>query len=226
MKRVHLALLTGLMIFSLAACGKSDTGVIVNVGDISDSSESNVVVKDNTEQTESTESTDITKENTTPSEKEDNKEFSLLGVWCSKDPSENIVYTFDNGNKVSIYQGSTDEYTYGTYETDNKTYVNIITNKEKEEVQSEVAETTENSEMDYTVETAEAIENSVVETETQKFSLSYSTYTNEYEQSFDMIVLKTDNKETELIKTVDIEEKSESEIEQEEASNVEEVAEE
>lgn len=222
MKRVHLALLTGLMIFSLAACGKSDTGVIVNVGDISDSSESNVVVKDNTEQTESTESQSIT----TPSEKEDNKEFSLLGVWCSKDPSENIVYTFDNGNKVSIYQGSTDEYTYGTYETDNKTYVNIITNKEKEEVQSEVVETTESSEMDYTVETAEAIENSVVETETQKFSLSYSTYTNEYEQSFDMIVLKTELIKTELIKTVDIEEKSESELEQEEASNVEEVAEE
>ena len=141
MKRIHLALLTGLMIFSLAACGKSDTGVIVNVGDISDASESNVIVRDNTEQTESTEST-------------------------------------------------------------------------------------ENSEMDYTVETAEAIENSVVETETQKFSLSYSTYTNEYEQSFDMIVLKTDNKETELIKTVDIEEKLESEIEQEEASNIEETAEE
>ena len=225
MKRVHLALLTGLMIFSLTACGKSDTGVIVNVGDISDASESNVVVRDNTEQTEATESTE-SESITTPSEKEDTKEFSLLGVWCSKDPSENIVYTFDNGNKVSIYQGSTDEYTYGTYETDNKTYVNIITNKEKEEEQSEEVETTENSEMDYTVETAEAIENSVVETETQKFCLSYSTYTNEYEQSFDMIVLKTDNKETELIKTVDIEEKSESEIEQEEASNVEEVAEE
>lgn len=225
MKRVHLALLTGLMIFSLTACGKSDTGVIVNVGDISDASESNAVVRDNTEQTESTENTE-SESITTPSEKEDNKEFSLLGVWCSKDTSENIVYTFDNGNKVSIYQGSTDEYTYGTYETDNKTYVNIITNKEKEEVQSEVVETTESSEMDYTVETAEAIENSVVETETQKFSLSYLTYTNEYEQSFDMIVLKTDNKETELIKTVDIEEKSESEIEQEEASNVEEVAEE
>lgn len=225
MKRVHLTLLTGLMIFSLAACGKSDTGVIVNVGDISDASESNVIVRDSTEQTESTESTE-SESITTPSEKEDNKEFSLLGVWCSKDPSENIVYTFDNGNKVSIYQGSTDEYTYGTYETDNKTYVNIITNKEKEEVQSEVVETTESSEMDYTVETAEAIENSVVETETQKFSLSYSTYTNEYEQSFDMIVLKIDNKETELIKTVNIEEKSESELEQEEASNVEEVAEE
>lgn len=225
MKRVHLTLLTGLMIFSLTACGKSDTGVIVNVGDISDASESNVVVRDNTEQTESTENTE-SESITTPSEKEDNKEFSLLGVWCSKDPSENIVYTFDNGNKVSIYQGSTDEYTYGTYETDNKTYVNIITNKEKEEEQSEEVETTENSEMDYTEETAEAIENSVVETETQKFSLSYSTYTNEYEQSFDMIVLKADNKETELIKTVDIEEKSKSEIEQEEASNVEEVAEE
>ena len=104
--------------------------------------------------------------------------------------------------------------------------MNIITNKEKEEVQSEVVETTESSEMDYTVETAEAIENSVVETETQKFSLSYSTYTNEYEQSFDMIVLKIDNKETELIKTVNIEEKLESEIEQEEASNIEETAEE
>ena len=226
MKRVHLALLTGLMIFSLTACGKSDTGVVINAGDISDTSVSNVIVKDSTEQTESTENTDITKENTTPSEKEDNKEFSLLGVWCSKDPSENIIYTFDNGNKVNIYQGDTDKYTYGTYETDNKTYVNIITNKEKEEVQSEEIVTTENSEADYTEETAEAIENSVAETETQKFSLSYSTYTNEYEQSFDMIVLKTDNKEIQLIKTSDIEEKSENEIEREETSNIEETAEE
>lgn len=226
MKRVHLALLTGLMIFSLTACGKGDTGLIVSVGDITDVSESNVIVKDSTEQVESTESTDITKENTTPTEQEESKEFSLLGVWCSNDPSENIVYTFDNGNKVSIYQGSADKYTYGTYETDNKTYVNIITNKEKEEVQSEEIVTTENSEADYTEETAEAIENSVAETETQKFSLSYSTYTNEYEQSFDMIVLKADNKEIQLIKTSDIEEKSESEIEQEEASNIEETAEE
>lgn len=213
MKRLHVALLTGLMIFSLTACGKEDTGVIIGAGDISTNSESNIVVEDNTGQTVSTETNKQEEiEDSTENNKSDSEEFSLLGIWCSKNPDENVVYTFDNGNKFSLYQGNTDTYVFGTYETDNKTYVDIITEKKAEGDTTEVNEVDENG---YAVESTESIENTV-ETETQRFSLEYSTFTNEYEQTFEMITLKKDNKELQLIRTVTIEEKTNSELEKEE----------
>lgn len=212
MKRLHVALLTGLMIFSLTACGKQDTGVIIGAGDISTNSESTMTVKDNTEQTESSESEDTVVESENTENNEKTEEFSLLGIWCSNNPNENVVYTFDNGNKFSLYQGSTDTYVFGTYETDSKTYVDIITEKK---VESDTTETNEADENGYIVESAESLDNTV-ETETQRFSLEYSTFTNEYNQTFEMITLKKDSKEIQLIKTVTIEEKTNSELEKEE----------
>ena len=213
MKRLHVALLTGLMIFSLTACRKEDTGVIIGAGDISTNSESNVVVKDITEQTESTENTEqVGIENNTENNENNLKEFSLLGIWCSNNPDENVVYTFDNGNKFSLYQENTDTYIFGTYETDKKTYIDIITEKKAESGTSEFNGVDENG---YVVEYTESIENTV-ETETQRFSLEYLTFTNEYGQTFEMITLKKDNKELQLIRTVTIEEKTNSELEKEE----------
>lgn len=212
MKRLHVALLTGLMIFSLTACGKQDTGVIIGAGDMSTNSESTMTVKDNTEQTESSESADTVVESENTENNEKTEEISLLGIWCSNNPNENVVYTFDNGNKFSLYQGSTDTYVFGTYETDNKTYVDIITEKK---VESDTTETNEVDENGYIVESAESLDNTV-ETETQRFSLEYSTFTNEYNQTFEMITLKKDSKEIQLIKTVTIEEKTNSELEKEE----------
>lgn len=222
MKRLHVALLTGLMIFSLTACGKKDTGVIINAGDISTSSESNVVVKDNTEQKESTENVGIKNntenteqvgtKNNTVNNKNDSKEINLLGIWCSNNPDENIVYNFDNENKFSLYQGNTDTYIFGTYETDNETYVDIITEKKNEGDTAEVNEVDENG---YAAESSESVEDNV-ETETQRFSIKHSTFTNEYEQTFEMITLNKDNNEIQLIKTVIIEEKTNNELEKEE----------
>lgn len=212
MKRLHVALLTGLMIFSLTACGKQDTGVIIGAGDMSTNSESTMAVKDNTEQTESSESEDTVVESENTENNEKTEELSLLGIWCSNNPNENVVYTFDNGNKFSLYQGSTDTYVFGTYETDNKTYVDVITEKK---VESDTTETNEVDENGYAVESAESLDNTV-ETETQRFSLEYSTFTNEYNQTFEMITLKKDSKEIQLIKTVTIEEKTNSELEKEE----------
>lgn len=212
MKRLHVALLTGLMIFSLTACGKQDTGVIIGAGDISTNSESTMTVKDNTEQTESSESADTVVESENTENNEKTEEISLLGIWCSNNPNENVVYTFDNRNKFSLYQGSTDTYVFGTYETDSKTYVDIITEKK---VESDTTETNEVDENGYAVESAESLDNTV-ETETQRFSLEYSTFTNEYNQTFEMVNLKKDSKEIQLIKTVTIEEKTNSELEKEE----------
>ncbi len=212
MKRLHVAFLTGLMIFSLTACGKQDTGVIIGAGDMSTNSESTMTVKDNTEQTESSESADTVVESENTENNEKTIEFSLLGIWCSNNPNENVVYTFDNGNKFSLYQGSTDTYVFGTYETDNKTYVDVITEKK---VESDTTETNEADENGYIVESAESLDNTV-ETETQRFSLEYSTFTNEYNQTFEMITLKKGSKEIQLIKTVTIEEKTNSELEKEE----------
>lgn len=212
MKRLHVALLTGLMIFSLTACGKQDTGVIIGAGDMSANSESTMTVKDNTEQTESSESADTVVESENTENNEKTEEISLLGIWCSNNPNENVVYTFDNGNKFNLYQGSTDTYVFGTYETDSKTYVDIITEKK---VESDTTETNEVDENGYAVESAESLDNTV-ETETQRFSLEYSTFTNEYNQTFEMVTLKKDSKEIQLIKTVTIEEKTNSELEKEE----------
>lgn len=212
MKRLHVALLTGLMIFSLTACEKQDTGVIIGAGDISTNSESTMIVKDNTEQTESSESADTVVESENTENNEKTEEISLLGIWCSNNPNENVVYTFDNRNKFSLYQGSTDTYVFGTYETDSKTYVDIITEKK---VESDTTETNEVDENGYAVESAESLDNTV-ETETQRFSLEYSTFTNEYNQTFEMVNLKKDSKEIQLIKTVTIEEKTNSELEKEE----------
>lgn len=212
MKRLHVALLTGLMIFSLTACGKQDTGVIIGAGDMSTNSESTMTVKDNTEQTESYESANTVVESENTENNEKTEEISLLGIWCSNNPNENVVYTFDNGNKFRLYQGSTDTYVFGNYETDSKTYVDIITEKK---VESDTTETNEADENGYIVESAESL-NNTVETETQRFSLEYSTFTNEYNQTFEMITLKKDSKEIQLIKTVTIEEKTNSELEKEE----------
>lgn len=212
MKRLHVALLTGLMIFSLTACGKQDTGVIIGAGDMSTNPESIMKVKENTEQTESSESVDTVVESQNTENNEKTEEISLLGIWCSNNPNENVVYTFDNGNKFSLYQGSTDTYVFGTYETDSKTYVDIITEKK---VESDTTETNEVDENGYIVESAESLDNNV-ETETQRFSLEYSTFTNEYNQTIEMINLKKDSKQIQLIKTVTIEEKTNSELEKEE----------
>lgn len=219
MKRLHVALLTGLMLFSLTACGNKDTGIIIGAGDMSTNSESNIVVQDSTEQTESTEQ--VESAGTTENDKDNLEEFSLLGIWCSNNPNENVVYTFDNGNEFSLYQGSTDTYVFGTYETDNKTYVDVITEKK---VESDTTETNEVNENGYVVESAESLDNTV-ETDTQRFSLEYSTFTNEYNQTFEMITLKNDTKEIQLIKTMSIEEKAETEI-SEEVGYIEESAEE
>ena len=244
MKRLHVALITGLMIFSLVGCGKEDTGIIIGAGDNSSNISTNIIVESQTEENEE-EMGEIAINNTDKVEIEqsEEKEINLLGIWGPKDITDNKIYTFDNENQFSFYNGDTNTYSYGTYDTDNKTYVEISILKESDidqdentekggtntDQEEEIENTTEIEDEGYMEElgdTNEVEQNATEELETIKYSLEYSTYENEYDQTFESVILKNKKETIQLIKTVDIEEKTPEQIEKENSDNVEETTEE
>lgn len=210
MKCRTLAILTGLMIMSLVACGKSDTGVVISAEDSAKSTESMANIE-NTEKTKTKEETK-TEEKTEETDEKDEPavEVSLMGIWSD----DNTVFTFDNNNEFSLYQSDTDTYTYGTYKTDNKKYVELTekTNQTEQTDQSNQTETgtaetagtgTGETVEGYIEETAETNDENV-NTVTTKYDISFDTSENEYGQKFIKLTLKGENKEYSLTKTVDI----------------------
>lgn len=204
MKCRTLAILTGLMVMSLVACGKSDTGVVISAEDSAKSTESMANIE-NTEKTKTKEETK-TEEKTEQTDEKDEPavEVSLMGIWSD----DNTVFTFDNNNEFSLYQSDTDTYTYGTYKTDNKKYVELTEKanptdqtdqSNQTETETETAETVEG----YIEETAETNDENV-NTVTTKYDVSFDTSENEYGQKFIKLTLKGENKEYSLTKTVDI----------------------
>lgn len=204
MKCRTLAILTGLMVMSLVACGKSDTGVVISAEDSAKSTESTANIE-NTEKIKTKEETK-TEEKTEQTDEKDEPavEVSLMGIWSD----DNTVFTFDNNNEFSLYQSDTDTYTYGTYKTDNKKYVELTEKanptdqtdqSNQTETETETAETVEG----YIEETAETNDENV-NTVTTKYDVSFDTSENEYGQKFIKLTLKGENKEYSLTKTVDI----------------------
>lgn len=204
MKCRTLAILTGLMIMSLVACGKSDTGVVISAEDSAKSTESMANIE-NTEKTKTKEETKTDEKTEQTDEKDEPAvEVSLMGIWSD----DNTVFTFDNNNEFSLYQSDTDTYTYGTYKTDNKKYVELTEKanptdqtdqSNQTETETETAETVEG----YIEETAETNDENV-NTVTTKYDISFDTSENEYGQKFIKLTLKGENKEYSLTKTVDI----------------------
>lgn len=208
MKCRTLAILTGLMVMSLVACGKSDTGVVISAEDSAKSTESMANIE-NTEKTKTKEETK-TEEKTEQTDEKDEPavEVSLMGIWSD----DNTVFTFDNNNEFSLYQSDTDTYTYGTYKTDNKKYVELTekTNPTDQTDQSNQTETVETAGTagtetveGYIEETAETNDENV-NTVTTKYDISFDTSENEYGQKFIKLTLKGENKGYSLTKTVDI----------------------
>ena len=206
MKCRTLAILTGLMVMSLVACGKSDTGVVISAEDSAKSTESTANIE-NTEKTKTKEETK-TEEKTEQTDEKDEPavEVSLMGIWSD----DNTVFTFDNNNEFSLYQSDTDTYTYGTYKTDNKKYVELTekanpTEQTDQSNQTETAGTagTAGTVEGYIEETAETNDENV-NTVTTKYDISFDTSENEYGQKFIKLTLKGENKEYSLTKTVDI----------------------
>ena len=206
MKCRTLAILTGLMVMSLVACGKSDTGVVISAEDSAKSTESTANIE-NTEKTKTKEETK-TEEKTEQTDEKDEPavEVSLMGIWSD----DNTVFTFDNNNEFSLYQSDTDTYTYGTYKTDNKKYVELTekanpTEQTDQSNQTETAGTagTAGTVEGYIEETAETNDENV-STVTTKYDISFDTSENEYGQKFIKLTLKGENKEYSLTKTVDI----------------------
>lgn len=205
MKCRTLAILTGLMIMSLVACGKSDTGVVISAEDSAKSTESMANIE-NTEKTKTKEETK-TEEKTEQTDEKDEPavEVSLMGIWSD----DNTVFTFDNNNEFSLYQSDTDTYTYGTYKTDNKKYVELTekanpTDQTDQSNQTETGGTETGGTVEgYIEETAETNDENV-NTVTTKYDISFDTSENEYGQKFIKLTLKGENKEYSLTKTVDI----------------------
>lgn len=206
-----LAILTGLMVMSLVACGKSDTGVVINAEDSAKSTES-IANIENTEKTKTKEEAKTGEKTEQTDEKDEPAvEVSLMGIWSDG----NTVFTFDNNNEFSLYQSDTDTYTYGTYKTDNKKYVELTekanTTEQTDQSNQTETETAETAETAGTAETVEGYIEETAETNdenvntvTTKYDISFDTSENEYGQKFIKLTLKGENKEYSLTKTVDI----------------------
>ena len=126
--KIMLVLATASM--CLTACGKKDTGIIVNVGDTNnDSSQNEQVVGDsNTEVLDNSIGSSVKHDNTV-SEVELNKVTNLVGTWVT---DTGTIYEFKEDNTFTGYLVETSENIHGTYDTDSKDYLNLIISREVE----------------------------------------------------------------------------------------------
>jgi len=117
----------------MTGCGKEETnqGIIISAGDnsniTSNNSSSNSIENqdNNTVNNSDIEAKDNTGSDVNNIEKENN-EFSLYGIWT--DANNNIISLYDNG----IFDAtllSEAKSIYGTYETNNNTYIKLTYNK-------------------------------------------------------------------------------------------------
>lgn len=215
MKKLSVAMITSLMIFSLTACGNEDTGVVISAGDNSNGSESSTLAtessesdteqgKDSTELVESMEVISPTAADFTPD--------NILGVWITEDDINYVSFTFDNGNQFTAYYSETDTYEFGTYETDSSTYVEVTISKEVETETAEVENTSEQTDEEGTTEEVTEPEYEEIIT---KYDLSILTILDDNNQYVDTLTLTNGDTTYEFIKSHYIEEKTAEELEAE-----------
>lgn len=120
-KKIFVFLIMTAMILSLVACSKQeDTGIIVSVGDENkDSGLNDMTTETNDEDNESV-STEDNKEDT------DKKADEYMDYITSGFVTENgDVYQFNVDGTYSCYLVETGTNSYGTYETDGKSYMTL-----------------------------------------------------------------------------------------------------
>lgn len=138
-KKIFTLLLITAMVLSLVACGKQkDTGIIVSVGDENnDTGLNDMTTETNDKETSEDVSAEDTKEDT------DSKSEDYMDYITSGFVTENgDVYQFNVDGTYSCYLVETDTSSYGTYETDGKSYMTL---KCTEDNSAEDASTTEDN---------------------------------------------------------------------------------
>lgn len=143
MKKTKVGMLVvALAVFTLTGCSnkQEDTGVIISAEDSAEKSVSaNTVVEDSTSveviENSTTELDAATEEaaNTTETT-ESTTDERLFGTWTSP---EGDILLFESNGDLNGYEVSTNTNLYGTYETDNETYINITLTDRFELVEDE-----------------------------------------------------------------------------------------
>lgn len=190
--KIMLVLATACM--CLTACSKKDTGIIVNVGDTNnDSSQNEQVVgsSDSTITGNAVEGSTINQQVVTRTEL--NEVTNLVGTWVT---SNGTIYEFKTDGTLTGYLVESNENVRGTYETDNKTYLNMVILKDVEVIDEE----SEENESDVEIANAESTDaETIIETEVPEVKpIVFETVEEPHKYTIQSIVEASDNNGTEL----------------------------
>lgn len=145
-KKIFVFLIMTAMILSLVACSKQeDTGIIVSVGDKNKDSGLNDMTTETNDKDNESVSTEDNKEDT------DKKADEYMDYITSGFVTENgDVYQFNVDGTYSCYLVETGTSSYGTYETDGKSYMTLKCTEDNSGEDESITE--ENNVVAYTTE--------------------------------------------------------------------------
>lgn len=145
-KKIFVFLIMTAMILSLVACSKQeDTGIIVSVGDENKDSGLNDMTTETNDKDNESVSTEDNKEDT------DKKADEYMDYITSGFVTENgDVYQFNVDGTYSCYLVETGTSSYGTYETDGKSYMTLKCTEDNSGEDESITE--ENNVVAYTTE--------------------------------------------------------------------------
>ena len=145
-KKIFVFLIMTAMILSLVACSKQeDTGIIVSVGDENKDSGLNDITTETNDKDNESVSTEDNKEDT------DKKADEYMDYITSGFVTENgDIYQFNVDGTYSCYLVETGTSSYGTYETDGKSYMTLKCTEDNSGEDESITE--ENNVVAYTTE--------------------------------------------------------------------------
>lgn len=145
-KKIFVFLIMTAMILSLVACSKQeDTGIIVSVGDENKDSGLNDMTTETNDKDNESVSTEDNKEDT------DKKADEYMDYITSGFVTENgDIYQFNVDGTYSCYLVETGTSSYGTYETDGKSYMTLKCTEDNSGEDESITE--ENNVVAYTTE--------------------------------------------------------------------------
>lgn len=172
-KKIFTLLIMTTMVLSLVACGKQkDTGIIVSVDDENnDSGLNDMATETNDKENSEDVSTEDIKGDT------DDKSDEYMDYITSGFVTENgDVYQFNVDGTYSCYLVETDTSSYGTYETDGKSYMTLKCTEDNSG--EDVSITEDNSAVSYTTEEPQG-DDTVLVTEYDETDNVINQYTRE-----------------------------------------------
>lgn len=215
-RRVLTYLILAVLVISGTACGKKDTGVVIQtVGDAEDNkntednTDKNTDNKEDNQTTESVNNTEETNENAS-SEQENSEESNNFQEQLQKDYQtdkekiefkggwvtvNNDVFQFNEDSTFQAMLVSTNEMLDGTYETDNSTYIKLKYKKYS------MAETSEKQEAQYKVDKDGnvVLEQEEIKEISKKYSITMDKTTGPDGNEYKSILLKSGKEEYSLI---------------------------